>query len=332
MIAKFDIDGFRIDTLKYLDDEFALTFGNAMREFALSIGKKNFFTFGEVYDDEQRIAQFIGRGAAADGDVVGVDAALDFPLFFVLPGVAKAQVAPRALVDMYQTRKRVERNVVSSHGEASRYFVTFLDNHDQRSRFRFNGAQFDPQTKLGLACLLTLPGIPCLYYGTEQGLSGVGNADLAVREALWGAPAPFDQASPFYLTIQRLATLRAGEPALRYGRFYFRQLSGDGVHFGISDFRGGVLAFSRILNKREIVVVANCSTSSTFSGQVIVDAPLHASPSSMAVLFTNLPGAAACPVSTSGPADIEEGDGSRSSGPARVVSVSLAPMQVVILA
>ena len=46
MIAKFDIDGFRIDTLKYLDDEFALTFGNAMREFALSIGKKNFFTFG----------------------------------------------------------------------------------------------------------------------------------------------------------------------------------------------------------------------------------------------------------------------------------------------
>ena len=61
VIAKFDIDGFRIDTLKYLDDEFALTFGNAMREFALSIGKKNFFTFGEVYDDEQRIAQFIGR-------------------------------------------------------------------------------------------------------------------------------------------------------------------------------------------------------------------------------------------------------------------------------
>jgi hypothetical protein len=103
------------------------------------------------------------------------------------------------------------------------------------------------------------------------------------------------------------------------------------VHFGISDFRGGVLAFSRILNQREIVVVANCSTSSTFSGQVIVDAGLHASPSSMAVLFTNLPGAAACPVGTSGPADIEEGDGSRSSGPARVASVSLAPMQVVIL-
>jgi len=61
LIGKFDVDGFRIDTLKYLDPDFALTFGNAMREYGLSIGKKNFFTFGEVYDDEQRIAQFIGR-------------------------------------------------------------------------------------------------------------------------------------------------------------------------------------------------------------------------------------------------------------------------------
>ena len=48
-IARFDIDGFRIDTLRYLKGGLALTFGNAMREYALSIGKKNFFTFGEVW-------------------------------------------------------------------------------------------------------------------------------------------------------------------------------------------------------------------------------------------------------------------------------------------
>src|SRR5262249_31691742 len=52
LIAKYDIDGFRIDTLKYLEPEFACEFGSAMREYALSIGKKNFFTFGEVYDQE----------------------------------------------------------------------------------------------------------------------------------------------------------------------------------------------------------------------------------------------------------------------------------------
>src|SRR5262249_54120003 len=45
-IAKWDIDGFRIDTLKYIEPDFALVFGNAIREFAFEIGKDNFFTFG----------------------------------------------------------------------------------------------------------------------------------------------------------------------------------------------------------------------------------------------------------------------------------------------
>ena len=61
VIARFDIDGFRIDTLKYIDRDFARLFGDQMREFGLSIGKKNFFTFGEVYDSEDKIATFIGR-------------------------------------------------------------------------------------------------------------------------------------------------------------------------------------------------------------------------------------------------------------------------------
>ena len=64
--AKFDVDGFRIDTLKFIEPDFAQAFGNSMREFALSIGKKNFFTFGEVYDNEEQIARFIGRQATED--------------------------------------------------------------------------------------------------------------------------------------------------------------------------------------------------------------------------------------------------------------------------
>lgn len=46
LIAKFDLDGFRIDTLQYVGPEFARVFGNAMREFGLSIGKKNFSPLG----------------------------------------------------------------------------------------------------------------------------------------------------------------------------------------------------------------------------------------------------------------------------------------------
>ena len=95
LIARYDFDGFRIDTVKYVHPEAVEVFGNAMREFALTVGKTNFFTFGEVYDNEKTIAQFIGRNGGS-GEGFGVDAALDFPLFFKLPPVAKGSAtSPR---------------------------------------------------------------------------------------------------------------------------------------------------------------------------------------------------------------------------------------------
>ena len=192
VIARFDIDAYRIDTLRYLKGNLAQTFGNAVREFALSIGKKNFFTFGEVLDGraEEDIARFIGRNTSDRGDQVGVDAALDYPLFNTLRPVVKGQAAPEALVGMYQRRKEIEWDILSSHGDATRFFVTFLDNHDMKERIRYVDPaaphKFDDQVTLGLGCLYSLPGIPCLYYGTEQLLHGRGS-DEAVREPLGAA-------------------------------------------------------------------------------------------------------------------------------------------------
>ena len=336
-IARWDVDGFRVDTLKYLDRDFARTFGNAMREFALSAGKKNFFTFGEVYDDEPEVARFVGRNTSdADQQVVGIDAALDFPLFFKLPAALKGMLAPSEIAAVYQRRKDVERQTVSSHGEATRFFVTFVDNHDQRERFRYvdpaDPHRYDAQVTMALATLFALPGIPCVYYGTEQGLAGRGPADQFVREALWGKRDAFDLSHPFAAALRALSELRRRTPALRYGRFYFRPVSGDGAHFGVSPFAPGVLAFSRILNDREIVVVANTSAEDAFVGEVIVDATLHAAGSSLAVLWANRAGSAAPgPVRVTGPIAVQEVDGSLGTGPAAVVPVALRPMEVQIL-
>lgn len=336
LIAKYDIDGFRIDTLKYLDPDFSLRFGNAIREFALSIGKKNFFTYGEVYDNEQKISQFIGRNVSASGDIVGVDASLDFPLFFRLPGVLKGLLPPNEIVNMYQVRKEVEKNVVSSHGEASRYFVTFLDNHDQHQRFYFSADDdphwLDDQVTMGLACLFSLPGIPCIYYGTEQGLHGTGDSDENVREALWGKPQAFDQNHPFYGAIRRISKVRREQPALRYGRFYFRPISGDGFHFGISTFTGGVLAFSRILNDQEVVVVVNTNFQSDFIGSVIVDSNLNPAGSGFEILFSNKNSPAKpSPAKLAGQAEIHEVGGQVSTGPCVVLPINLKAMEIQIL-
>lgn len=334
-IARYDIDGFRIDTLKYIERDFAQTFGNAMREYALSIGKKNFFSYGEVFDDEERIAQFIGRNTQDASDLVGVDAALDFPLFFRLPSVAKGFAAPIEIINVYTRRKVIERDVLSSHGEAGRYFVTFLDNHDMKERFRGGNTdgpdKFDPQVILGIAVLFTLQGIPCLYYGSEQGLHGRGNSDQFVREALWGKPSAFDVNHLFYKSIQRLSEIRDTQPALRYGRLYFRPISGDGVHFGASPFAPGVLAFSRILNNKEVLVVANTNTERVFQGHVLVDFFINNDGEQFHVLndsFTVPPG----PVETRANLKIQEIEGGTTTGPARMIRLYLQPMEVQILA
>ena len=337
IIARFDIDGFRIDTLKYIEPEFARVFGNAMREFALEIGKKNFFTFGEVYDNEETIARFIGRHALDRGDLTGVDAALDFPLFYLLPGFAKGFSPPSDVVRMFERRKAIQAGIISSHSEASRYFVTFLDNHDQSQRFRFEDpgdpGRFDDQFIQGLACLFALQGIPCVYYGTEQGLSGRGNGDAAVREALWGKPQAFDVNHALFKATKAIADARAARPALRYGRQYFRPISGDRRNFSISPFAPGVLALSRVLNEDEVVVVANAAADRPVSVSVIVDANLQKPGDVFQVLYSNKgqpspPGA----VERLTGVRVDEVDGSTGFGPLSAIRVDLKPSEVQILA
>jgi len=288
-IARFDVDGFRIDTLKYIERDYARIFGNSMREFALSIGKKNFFTFGEVWDSEEKIAQYIGRYTGDDNLVVGVDAALDFPLFYKLPGVIKGFLPPSDIANTFEYRKHCEENLISSHGEAGRYFVTFQDNHDQKNRFYYDDGKgtFDEQVTLGIGSLFTLQGVPCIYYGTEQGLCGSGNSELAVREALWGKPNPFDPNHKFYKAIRDIGILRRDQPALRYGRQYFRPISGDGGNFGISPYSQGVLAFSRILNEAEILVLINTNANDSWSGYVTIDSDLSQDDTEWQSIYSN---------------------------------------------
>ena len=208
-----------------------------------------------------------------------------------------------------------------------------------QSRFYFSDSgeprRFDDQLTMAIACLYCLSGIPCLYYGTEQALHGLGGIDLAVREALWGkAGNPFDQEHPFYKTIAQIAKVRAKQPALRYGRQFFRPLSGDHVHFDTSRVRGGVLAFSRILDNQEVLVVANTNTTQSFVGEVVVDMALNADHDKVGRLFSNKVAPqdpSRVITKAAGDVEIHAPNGAITNGPVRVVGVSLKPMEVQML-
>jgi glycosidase len=337
LMARYDLDGYRIDTVKYVHPEMIEVFGNAMREFAMSIGKQNFFTFAEVYDDEETIAAFTGRNGGS-GEGFGVDAALDFPLFYKLPAVAKGLADVGEIREVFRKRKAQEEGLLSSHGEAGRFFVGFVDNHDQKERIRHPNTPPE-QVTLALALLFTVQGIPCLYYGTEQGLQGTvdasGNADLnaneSSREALWGKPPiAFDVNHPTFAEIRKLSQLRESEPPLLYGRFYFREVSGNGTDFGHSFGAGGLVAFSRILVDREVLVVANTHAAQSFSGFVILDRDINATPHTMTVAYSNRGASGTSTVQLIPAAQFHQAGGVN-VGPAAAVPVSLQSSEVQVL-
>ncbi len=338
LIAKFDIDGFRIDTVKYVSPPMVETFGNSIREFALSIGKRNFFTFGEIYDNEATINQFVGRNSGSDADGFGIDAALDYPLYYQLPNVIKGFADVASIGTVFSNRKAAEKDLLSSHGEAGKYFVTFLDNHDQNQRFNYPGTP--PQQVLaGLAVLFCLQGIPCIYYGTEQGLDGTktpdGSADLgameSVREALWGkTPVAFDTQAFFYTHLQTLGNLRNSNPALQYGRLYFREISGNGQDFGLPAGAGSMLAFSRILYTSEIIIVANTNATNTFEGFVVMDVDISRSAPQVTVVYSNI-GTTGNGVIQFIRASFYSGNTYSGTCEAATLYIKLAPMEVQII-
>ena len=321
VIARYDIDGFRIHTLRYLQGNLPQLFGNSVREFALSIGKKNFFTFGEVLDStaEEDIAHSIGGNTTTGSDAdssVGVDAALDYPLFNVLTPTIRdsALLVGGRHVQSSQAGRAIYSQ---SHGDASRFFVTFLDNHDMKARIRYvqpgNEDEFDDQVTMGVACLYSLPGVPCLYYGTEQGLHGSGT-DPAVRERSGASRLPSpetvllpgDSASCRRAQCPTCAPLRAVLFPAHLGRQ--RQL-------GISPYPAGILAWSRILNDQEVLIVANTNTTQSQSVDVILETTLSAPGDNLRVLYSNKSAPTApAPVKTLSQVTVAEVDGSREPG------------------
>ncbi len=256
----------------------------------MSIGKKNFFTFGEIWieDDETRIAEFVGRDTQKDENFIGIDAAIDFPMRKRLFDVCKGFMAPAELAAHFNYRRDVLRKTISSHGDAGAFYVTFIDNHDIDRRF--HNKQFPEQTKLMLTCLMTMQGIPCIYEGIDQGFDGFAPDNDRrreyVRETLWGRPDSFSQQNEFYLLIRKLSALRNQYPAVRYGRQYFRECSGNGIDFGFSTDSGGIISYSRILNDKEILVCANTNSTQSITVNIVVDENLNPPGKTWKVIFS----------------------------------------------
>lgn len=109
--------------------------------------------------------------------------------------------------------------------------VTFIDNHDM-PRF-LSVVRDDRKLPLALVLLMTLRGIPCLFYGTEQALHNNtdGGQDPYNRPMMdcW------DQQSSLFKLIQTLVSVRRSNQSLTMGchqqRFVSEQLYAYSRHY-----------------------------------------------------------------------------------------------------
>lgn len=272
-IAQTDCDGYRIDTVKHTDPSPLALFCNAIREYGMLIGKTNFLIFGEVVGGDELLQKYIAQNTPVLGQeevrYPRLDACLDFPLYFLLEEVVKGNRSPEALNDRYESFSRYFRDA----GHAGEYYITFLDNHDQMQRpyKRFlHGCDHPELAILGIGYLLTSMGIPCIYYGTEQGFDGGGTDDSYVRENMFGGQwGPFgtrgfhffNPDNPIYQGISRIAAIRRDQPVLRYGRQYMRPTSPDGVDFDWHLPSECTVAYCRILDNEVLCIAMNLTDS-----------------------------------------------------------------------
>ncbi|MBI5597881.1 MAG: hypothetical protein HY928_17485 [Elusimicrobia bacterium] len=196
------IDGFRVDTVYYTPEEFYERFlydADGVKPHAAKKGKRDFFVFGEVWSyDTKAINDYIkGPGRPR------LDGAVDLPL-------------NEALTQVFFRKAPTERlrKVLKAPRANRPLWVNFLDNHDIE---RMCARADLPTVKQSLAALFTLPGLPCVYYGTEAALT-------RAREDMFRDEA-FDLESPLAVFIRSLVVFRKAHPALTRGKLAVERTS-----------------------------------------------------------------------------------------------------------
>lgn len=298
-IALADIDGFRVDTVKHMDNGASRIFTSAIHEFAESIGKENFYLIAEITggrDNAFKTLEEVGMNAA-----LGINEIPD-KLEYLVKGFRN----PELYFNLFRNSILVRKN---SHVWFRDRVVTAFDDHDQvrkgedKARFCHDegpGQKDNHRVVLNaLALNVTTMGIPCIYYGSEQCFDGHGKNDRLIREAMFGGDFGafeskgrhfFNEDNPVYRELSKILKIRKENIVIRRGRQYLRPISGDGDNFGLPRLIDGqlrsVVPWSRIFNNKEVLLVISTDYFQRKSAWVTIDNSLHAEGEELTCIYS----------------------------------------------
>jgi len=200
-MREFNIDGLRLDAADALDRGFQRDLAGFCRNL-----RPDFWLMGEVVHGDYR--QWANEQA--------LDAVTNYECY---KGLYSSHVDKNYFEIAYALNRQFGDDGLYRHLP----LYAFADNHDVN---RVASNLTNPAHLYPLCCLLlTMPGVPSIYYGSEWGLAGQKSAtsDAALRPELdLGDVARTAPHPDLVNAITRLAWLRRGSGALRHGGY--RQL------------------------------------------------------------------------------------------------------------
>lgn len=245
-------DGFRHDAVKHVPNEYwRLLTSKLKREISIP-EQKDIYQIGETFGGIDLIASYVNNGQ--------LNAQFNFNLYDTAIPVFLDEKASFKLLD-YQMQKSFQvfgynnlmGNIMDSHDKIR--YMAYADgdlaiNDGQAIEIGWtnppkvdNPESYD-KLKLHLTYLLTIPGIPVIYYGDEIGMTGAADPDN--RRMMRFDDELNEYEKQTLKDVSKLINIRKEHSALRYGDFLTLQADENIYAYLRSDMNERIFT---ILNK-----------------------------------------------------------------------------------
>jgi cyclomaltodextrinase / maltogenic alpha-amylase / neopullulanase len=245
-------DGFRHDAVKHVPNEYWRLLTKKIKSEVEIPNQKKVYQIGESFGGIDMIASYVKNGQ--------LNAQFNFNLYDVAIPTFLDEKASFKLLD-YQMQKSFQvfgynnlmGNIMDSHDKIR--YMAYADgdlemNDGRAGNFAWNNppkvdhASSYEKLKLHLAYLLTIPGVPIIYYGDEIGMTGASDPDN--RRMMRFGDQLNENEKQTLKDVSKLIHIRKDHPALRYGDFLTLQADENVYAYLRSDMNERILT---VVNK-----------------------------------------------------------------------------------
>ena len=214
-IESAGLDGLRVDTFPYVSRSFWEQWHAGLRRIY-----PNLTTIGEVFHPDPTVTSFfVGGRKVWDGIDTGVSTVFDYPLYFAIRDVLLHGAPAGRIANI------LRQDALYPHPD---WLVPFFSNHDV-PRVASEAGSSPEKLLCAFGLVLTLRGIPQLFYGDEIGMPGGSDPDNR-RDFPGGWPGDARNAftetgrtpeqQKIFMAVQNLLQLRGTHAALRTGKLF----------------------------------------------------------------------------------------------------------------